>query len=150
QKRLPKVIGPLGGAVAFAIVGYWLNLTLAIAFVVVAVVLQLALTSRMRPKKEPAHVPLGDVMRQMPRDLKMLLTAEIFIRWGDWFAREFAPLYVIGVLLGAGWQHSGGKETVGVLIAIMNLTALATYVPVAKMIDRSPSPKPFIGTTFLL
>jgi predicted MFS family arabinose efflux permease len=32
----------------------------------------------------------------------------------------------------------------------MNLTALTTYVPIAKWVDRSPSPRPFIGTTFLL
>jgi hypothetical protein len=32
----------------------------------------------------------------------------------------------------------------------MNLTALATYVPVAKWVDRSPSPRPFIGLTFFL
>jgi predicted MFS family arabinose efflux permease len=35
-------------------------------------------------------------------------------------------------------------------MAVMNLTALATYVPVAKWVDRSSSPRPFIGTTFLL
>jgi hypothetical protein len=32
----------------------------------------------------------------------------------------------------------------------MAFTALATYIPMAKWIDRSPSPKPFIGLTFLL
>jgi hypothetical protein len=86
----------------------------------------------------------------MPRELRMLLTAEIFIRWGDWFAREFAPLYVLSVLIGAGWEESGIKTTTGVLVAVMNLTALATYIPIAKMVDRATSPKPFIGTTFLL
>ena len=29
-------------------------------------------------------------------------------------------------------------------------TALATYVPIAKWVDRAPSPRPFIGVTFLL
>jgi hypothetical protein len=32
----------------------------------------------------------------------------------------------------------------------MAIVALATYVPVAKWVDRSSSPRPFIGTTFLL
>jgi hypothetical protein len=32
----------------------------------------------------------------------------------------------------------------------MAFTALATYIPIAKWVDRSPSPRPFIGTTFLL
>jgi len=150
QKRLPKVIGPIGGAMAFALVGYWLNITLAIGFVVLAIVLQLALTSRMRPKPDPPRVPMAAILRDMPRDLRRLLSAEIFIRWGDWFARDFAALYVLGVLLGAGWQDARAKETIGLLLALMSFTALVTYVPIAKWVDRSPSPRPFIGTTFLL
>src|SRR5437588_12159343 len=88
QKRLPKTIGPALGGVVFAAVGYWLNLTLAFGFVVLAVVLQLALSRRMRPKPAGVHVPLRRIFREMPRDLRRLLTAEILIRWGDWFARD--------------------------------------------------------------
>jgi MFS family permease len=151
QKRLPKVIGPLVGASVFAAIGYWLNLTLAFGFVGVAVILQLGLTRRMRHKKEPVHVPLRTIMKDMPRELRMLLTAEIFIRWGDWFVRNFALLYVVSFLSERlGWSKLDATLTGGTLMAITNLTALATYVPVAKMVDRSPSPKPFIGLTFLL
>jgi hypothetical protein len=93
-------------------------------------------------------------MREMPRDLKQLLTAEIFIRWGDWFARDFASLYVLSLLLklwGSGLAERAKIDwTFGALLAVMNLTALATYVPVAKWVDRSPSPRPFIGLTFFL
>ena len=49
-----------------------------------------------------------------------------------------------------GWTVDHATETSGYLLAIMNITALATYIPIAKWIDRSPSPKPFIGTTFFL
>lgn len=151
QKRLPKVIGPAGGAFAFAIVGYWLNVSIALGLVVVALLLQLVLTPHMRPKVAPPPAPLRAVMRAMPRELRLLLSAEIFIRWGDWFAREFAPLYVAARLLQqAGWNEVHTAEAVGGLIALMNLTALTTYVPIAKWIDRLPSPRPFIGTTFLL
>jgi hypothetical protein len=152
QKRLPKVIGPATGAAAFAFVGFWLNLTLALALVVLAIVLQLALTKRMRPKpRDPVHVPLRQIMRDMPRDLRLLLSAEIFIRWGDWFARDFVSIYVIALLMQQwGWQRDPAAESFGILLAIMNLTALATYIPIAKMVDRSPTPKPFIGTTFFL
>jgi hypothetical protein len=150
QKRLPKVIGPIVGGLALGAVGYWLNLTLALGLVILAVILQLSLMNRMRPTREPVAMPFRTILRDMPRDLRRLLSAEIFIRWGDWFAREFAPLYVASVLLGSGWGQSGIKATTGVLVAVMNLTALATYIPIAKMVDRAPSPKPFIGTTFLL
>jgi MFS family permease len=151
QKRVPKVIGPLIGGLAIGAVAYWLNLTIAFALVGLAVVLQLALTRRMRPKAEPAKVPLRTILKEMPRDLRMLLTAEIFIRWGDWFARDFASLYLYTVLVERlSWAQSDVEKTTGYLMAIMAATALATYVPVAKWVDKSPSPKPFIGTTFLL
>jgi MFS family permease len=151
QKRLPKVIGPLTGGFVFAAIGYWLNLTLALAFVGLAMILQLALSSRMRPKPRSAPVPLGTILKDMPRDLRLLLSAEIFIRWGDWFARDFAALYVANLLtVQWGWTNAALKSTMGVLLAIMNLTALLTYVPIAKWVDRSPSPRPFIGTTFVL
>ncbi len=151
QKRLPKVVGPAAGGLAFALVGYWLNLTLAFVFVGLAVILQLLLTNRMRPRPEPKHVPFRTILQTMPPDLKQLLTAEIFIRWGDWFARDFAVLYVVTLLTAEwGWTDEAASASAGWLLSIMALTALATYVPVAKWADRSASPKPFIGTTFLL
>jgi MFS family permease len=151
QKRLPKILGPLVGGLVFGLVGYWLNLALAFAFVGLAVALQLVLTNRMRPKPAPSDIPLRSILRTMPPDLKRLLTAEIFIRWGDWFARDFAVLYVVALLTTEwGWTDSAATATAGALLALMATTALATYIPLAKWVDRSPSPKPFIGTTFLL
>jgi MFS family permease len=151
QKRLPKVIGPAVGAAVFVMIGYWANVALAFALLGLAVVLQLMLSPRMRVKALPAHVPLAAILRAMPRDLRWLLTAEIFIRWGDWFVRGFSGLYVYSFLTTEqGWTAARAVAAVGTLIAITNLTALATYIPVAKWVDRSPSPKPFIGLTFFL
>jgi hypothetical protein len=115
------------------------------------VILQLALSRRMRPRAEAARMPFRTIVRQMPRELRLLLGAEIFIRWGDWFARDFAVLYVANLLMTEwGWTRVAADATTGYLLAIMGLSALATYVPIAKWVDRSPSPRPFIGTTFLL
>ena len=78
-------------------------------------------------------------------------SAEIFIRWGDWFARGFAVLYVVWLLTTRyGWDDKTASNFSGYLMTIMATTALATYIPMAKWIDRSSSPKPFIGVTFLL
>jgi len=151
QKRLPKMIGPAIGGVMLAAVGYWLNLVAAFALVGLAVVLQLTLTRHMRPKAEGRRVPVRDILRAMPADLKRLLRAEILIRWGDWFARDFAVLYVVSMLTTTwGWTDRSATEAAGWLMALMATTALATYVPIAKWVDASPSPKPFIGVTFLL
>jgi predicted MFS family arabinose efflux permease len=151
QKRLPKVIGPALGGVLFAAVGYWLNLTLAFALVGVSVILQLALTRQMKPKPAPSREPLRAILRRMPRHVRLLLSAEVFIRWGDWFARDFAVLYVVALLTQRwGWTDRSAAEASGYLLAIMAGAALATYIPVAKWVDRSSSPRPFIGLTFLL
>jgi len=151
QKRLPKVIGPAVGAAVFVAIGYRGNVALAFGLLGLAVLLQLSLSRRMRPKALPAHVPLATLLRGMPRELRTLLTAEIFIRWGDWFVRSFSGLYVYSLLTAElGWTPARAAAMVGLLIAITNLTALATYIPMAKWVDRAPSPKPFIGMTFFL
>jgi predicted MFS family arabinose efflux permease len=150
QKRVPKVIGPAIGGLAIGAIGYWLNLTIAMGLVALAVVLQLALTRRMAPRPEPARVPYRAILRDMPPELRRLLTAEIFIRWGDWFARDFAVLYVVLVLTDRwGWAEFDARVASGYLLSLMGLVALATYVPVAKWADRAASPRPFIGATFL-
>src|SRR5262249_6314488 len=70
---------------------------------------------------------------------------------GDWFARDFAVLYVVTMLTRqAGWTSRAATEASGSLLAITAVTALLTYVPIAKWVDRSPSPRPFIGLPFLL
>ena len=94
---------------------------------------------------------MAKVLKEMPRDLRLLLSAEIFIRWGDWFARDFAVLYIVNLLVTRwGWAEPAAARNAGYLLGIMGITALATYVPIAKWVDRSPSPRPFIGTTFLM
>jgi len=143
QKRLPRVVGPLVGGFVFLAAGYWLNLSLALAVLVLVMAIQWALMSRMKPKDDPAQVSWRKVLGDMPKDLRTLLTAEIFLRWGDWFVRDMASLYVVGVLLRS-------EKEWGFLLALTSFTALLTYIPVGKWVDRAPSPKPYIGLTFFL
>ena len=142
QKRLPKVIGPLCGGLVFAM-GYWVNLWLAIGAIVFSVIAQALLLEKFKPKSDPDPVPLTQILREMPKDVKALLFAEVFCRWGDWFARDFAVLYVVAYL-------GRTPAEAGMLVAITSTTALITYIPVAKIIDQFDSPKPFIALTFFL
>ena len=142
QKRVPKMIGPAAGGLLLGI-GFFLNLWIALGLVVLAVVLQAVLLPRMKPKEEPSRVPLRQVLRDMPPDLRALLTAEIFLRWGDWFIRDFSVLYVVKVL-------AQSEREAGFLIGLTSFAALVTYIPVGKLADRAASPKPFIGLTFFL
>ena len=141
QKRLPKVLGPLIGGFVMA-VGYWLNLSLAFGLVILACLIQFVLLRRMKPREQAPPMPAREVLKNIPPDLKRLLTAEIFLRWGDWFVRDFAVLYVVGVLLRSNHEA-------GILVAVTSLTALLTYIPAGKWIDNAPSPKPYIGMTFI-
>jgi len=142
QKRVPKMIGPWTGGLLVAC-SFLLNLYVAIGLVVLSVVFQAALLKRMKPKEDPNPVPLKQVLREMPADLRALLTAEIFLRWGDWFIRDFAVLYVVAVL-------GRSDAEAGFLVGLTSFAALATYIPISKLVDRAPSPKPFIGLTFFL
>jgi len=139
---VPKMIGPWTGGLLVGI-SFLLNLWVALGLVVLSVVLQAALLPRMKPTEESVHTPLGQVLREMPADLRALLTAEIFLRWGDWFIRDFSVLYVVSVL-------GRSEKEAGFLVGLTSFAALATYVPIAKLIDRASSPKPFIGLTFFL
>jgi len=151
QKRVPKLIGPAAGGLAFALAGFWLNLGLAFCLVAAATAIQLMLLSRLRARPDAPRTPWRSVVARMPRDLRHLLQAEILIRWGDWFARDFAVLYVVTRLVQEwGWEDGAAAATAGGLLSLMALTALATYVPMAKWIDRAPSARPFIAATFLL
>ena len=142
QKRLPKVLGPLIGGFVFA-AGYWLNLTLAIGVLALAILAQAVLLRRMKPRGDPEPVPAREVLRRIPPELKQLLSAEILLRWGDWFVRDFAALYVVAVLGRSAADY-------GMLASLTAFTALVTYIPVGKLVDRAASPKPFIAATFFL
>ena len=142
QKRMPKVLGPLIGGLVMMI-GYWLNLILAFGLVFITSLIQFRLLNKLKPTNDPAKIPFRQLLRDIPPDLRRLLTAEIILRWGDWFVRDFAVLYVVGVLLRS-------KAEAGILLAVTSLTALITYIPIGKLVDRAKSPRPFIGITFAL
>ena len=115
-KRLPKVIGPLIGGMVFAL-GYWVNLVVAVGVLVVAVGVQLVLLDRWKAPAAGPEVSAREVLRRIPPELKGLLTAEVLIRWGDNFVRDFTALYVVGVLGRSAAEY-------GVLASLTALTSL--------------------------
>jgi MFS family permease len=142
QKRLPQVIGPLVGGALFAL-GFGWNLGLAFALLAGAMIIQWRLLERMKAKADPPRVPYRAVLARIPPGLRKLLLAEVILRWSDWLVRDLAALYVVGVLLRSEVEW-------GLYLALASFAALVTYVPVGKWVDRSPSPRPFIGLTFFL
>lgn len=143
QKRVPKILGPILGTLVFAAVGYGANVGIALGLIAVSLAVQYTLIPRAVPRAAISRASAREILRGMSPELKTLLTAEILIRWGEWFIRDFASLYVV-YSLGVSKGHWGWFP------ALSSAVALATYIPFGKLIDRSPSPKPFIGLTFFL
>lgn len=135
----------------FVGLGYRANVAVAFGLLSLVVAVQLAMTPLMQPRTEPPRVPLRNLLRSMLEDIRQLLFAEVLIRWGEWFVRSFAALYVFDLLAHRlNWRAESAASMVGILVAVGNITALTTYLPVARWADRSSSPKPFIALTSLL
>jgi MFS family permease len=141
QKRLPKVIGPLIGGMLFGL-GYRANLFASIGVLALSFAAQWALLGKMKPASAAPQASVSEVLAAIPPGLRRLLFSEILLRWGNWFVRDFASLYVVAVLGRSAAEY-------GSLAALSSAVALVSYVPAGKMIDRAPSPKPYIGATFL-
>jgi MFS family permease len=145
QKRLPRIVGPWIGGVVLALFGVAAGvkslLAVALAFVVVSIAVQWRFLRGGRPSAQTT-ISKREVWRAMPPFLKRLWWSDVLVRWGDWLARDFIVLYCLKTL---------GISTVlfGTLVALQMATALATYLPVATIVDRGHQ-RPFIGLTFVL
>jgi MFS family permease len=152
QKRLPRILGPLiagfvlarmerrlGSQEAGRLVGMHILVGLALALGLVSLGLQAWWMPHRSPP--PPGPSLPQLFRQMPAPLRRLLLAEVFKRWCDHMVREFAVLYLVLV------RHIP-VENVGILLAIQNMTALLTYLPIGRLTRRTGL-QPFIGVTFI-
>jgi len=152
QKRLPKILGPpLAGlvlgichrAIADEEAGYILGMRILVGSALVSGLVSLAIQIRWMPYREipPMNHSSWQIVKQIPPALRRLLVAEVFTRWCDWLVREFVVLYVM-------FELGASTVKVGVLLAIQNITALLTYLPIGRM-TRTAGLQPFIGLTFV-
>ena len=145
QKRLPRIVGPVIGGLVLAALGVAGGvralLVVALACALVAIVVQWTFV-RGGPPAAPERIGKRAVWRAMPPALRRLWWSDVLVRWGDWLARDFIVLYCLKTL---------GLSTAafGALVALQMTVALATYVPVAAIVDRGHQ-RPFIALTFLL
>ena len=152
QKRLPRIIGPAVAGLVLAAAasdhgdaqsGYihgmrWL---VTAAFLLAAVSLLLQIVWMPRYPAPPRGPSLRVVARGFHPALRRLLVAEVFTRWCDWLVREFVVLYLLTV-------RSVDTVSVGLLFALQNLVALATYLPIGRL-TSVVGLQPFIGLTFI-
>src|SRR5205814_1745233 len=152
QKRLPKILGPLlaglvlGAAARAApdpIAGHILGMRLLVAGALGLAGVSLLIQLRWMPhlKAPPPGPPALQILRDAHPTLRRLLLAEIFTRWCDWLVREFVVLYIVLV-------RGVSLEQAGALLALQNLTALLTYLPIGRL-TQVVGLQPFVGVTFV-
>jgi MFS family permease len=152
QKRLPKILGPfIAGIVLDAAVratgsrrqGEIDGMKVLVAGALVLGLASLAIQVRWMPRhpSPPPGPSAAQILRDLHPVLRRLLLAEVFTRWCDWLVREFVVLYIVLV-------RGISLATAGALIALQNVTALLTYLPVGRM-TQAVGLRPFIGVTFV-
>ena len=145
QKRLPRIVGPWIGGIVLATLGVAAGvrslLAVALGCALVAILVQWRFV-RGGPPAAPSAISKREIWRAMPPSLRRLWWSDVLVRWGDWLVRDFLVLYCLKTL---------GISTAlfGALVALQMTTALATYFPIAAIVDRGHQ-RPFIGLTFVL
>jgi MFS family permease len=143
--RLPRVIGaPLGGMLivsAGMIAG--VRASLAMTIVLALVVLLVQYLGFNEDGRSPGVDQAGFrvVWARMPAVLKRLLAAECFIRIGEGIAASFIVLFVTG-------DRGLTASQYGVLYAIQQTVAIASYLPGGRMADLTGR-RPIVGLTFV-
>ena len=155
-RRVPMALGPVMGGgliVAFGLQnGIRLAFAAAFLLAVIAIVLQHKMISEDRPKgrinapkaeKNPARL-----FRRMSPSLKNLLVADILVRFCEQIPYAFVVVWATGWLVDGVAAHRVVNELqFGFLRAIEMATAIAVYIPVAYLADKSGK-KPFVVMTF--
>lgn len=163
--RLPRVISPpLGGMlIAYMVMrkragagiseeaaqtlgllhGFRWAVGITIVLTVIAIIIQYRYYKLPPPKQDDSPLHPFHVFRQMRVDLKRLLLADALARMGSRLYMTFTPLYVLNVL-------KRGYVEWGSLQSLVAITSIITYIPVAKLADRTGrhSRRPFIAATF--
>ena len=164
--RLPRVISPpLGGIlIAYMVTrekaggtvseeavqtlgllhGFRWAVGMTMALTVIAIVIQCRYYRLPPPKRDDSPLHPLQVLRHIRSDLKRLLLADSLVRIGSRLYMTFTPLYVLNIL-GRGYVEWGSLQSV------VAITSIITYIPTAKLADRSgrASRRPFIAATFL-
>ena len=141
-RRVPIVVAPALGGLAIATLGVRQGIRLGLTATIVLALLTLIAASRVRllpAASSPTNI--RGVWRSLPATFRRLLLSDIFIRTCEGLVDVFIVLYVTNVV---------GLSTArfGFLVGVQTVTAIAVYLPAARIADRTGR-KPFVIATFL-
>ena len=142
-RRIPIAVAPTLGGLAIAAYGVRGGVHLGLALTAGLAAVTLAAVWRVNIPVGRDEVPTNvvAVWRSLPTPLRWLLTSDILIRTGEGLVEVFLVLYVINIV-------GIGAPAYGVLVGIQATTAIVSYIPVARLADRTGR-KPFVIATFV-
>lgn len=142
-RRLPIVVAPTIGGLLIAAWGIRTGVRAGLVCSIVLAWFTLAVVSRVQLVLPAGGegVTIRGVWDRLPRPLRRLLVSDIFIRTCEGLVDVFLVIYALNVIGISPPQY-------GLLVGVQSATAIACYLPVARLADRIAR-KPFVIATFL-
>lgn len=145
-RRFPMAIGPILGGVF--IEGWGEIDGVRIAFILAFVIAALSLfiqgkfiqETLIQKNTKPIIHPLK-LFRKMSPDLRRLLFSDILIRFCEQIPYAFVVIWCLKMIEVSPVQF-------GVLTSIEMITAILVYIPVAYLVEKNRTKKPYIAITF--
>jgi MFS family permease len=142
-RRVPLAIAPTLGGLAIAAFGTRGGVRAALVVTMAMTALTLVIVARVRIPVVREHQPTGirGVWATFPGPLRWLLTSDVLIRTCEGLVDVFLVLYATEIV-GVSAPHFGA------LLGVQAMTSIVSYVPAARLADRTGR-KPFVIATFL-
>lgn len=142
-RRIPIAVAPTFGGLAIAAYGVIDGVHIGLGLTVALGAITLATVGRVNIPVERDQVPtnIRTVWRSLPEPLRWLLTSDILVRTGEGLVDVFIVLYALNII-------GISAPAYGVLIGVQAATAIVSYLPVARLADRTGR-KPFVIATFV-
>jgi len=142
-RRIPIAVAPTLGGLAIAAYGVIGGVHLGLALTVGLAAITLVAIRRIDipVARDEAPMNVVAVWRSLPAPLRWLLASDIFVRTCEGLVDVFLVLYAIDVV-------GISAPAYGILIGVQAVTAIVSYLPVARLADRIGR-KPFVIATFV-
>ena len=143
-RRIPIALAPTLGGVAIAAYGVIDGVRLGLVLTIALAALTLVTVGRridIPLTRDEVPTNILAVWRSLPVPLRRLLVSDILIRTCEGLVDVFLVLYAINVI-------GISAPSYGVLIGVQAVTAIVSYLPVARLADRVGR-KPFVIATFV-
>jgi MFS family permease len=142
-RRIAIAVAPTFGGLAIAAYGVIDGVHIGLGLTVALGAITLATVGRVNIPVERDQVPtnIRTVWRSLPEPLRWLLTSDILVRTCEGLVDVFIVLYALNII-------GISAPAYGVLIGVQAATAIVSYLPVARLADRTGR-KPFVIATFV-